>query len=72
MNATELGRKTAVISQASRESSNKECTGGDFRLLIGGRRPAVALARVCTRLSAANRTLEVASLANTQGDLDCD
>ena len=37
MNATELSRKAAVISQASRESSNKECADGDFRLLIGGR-----------------------------------
>src|SRR5215468_1306938 len=37
MNATELSRKAAASSQASRESSNKECAVGDFQLLIGGR-----------------------------------
>src|SRR5262249_50507097 len=37
MNATELGREAAVISQSFREASHKECAVGDFRLLIGGR-----------------------------------
>src|SRR5262249_14573087 len=37
MNATDLDREAAVMSQSSQEPSHKECAVGDFRLLIGGR-----------------------------------